>query len=232
MNTFSIHNKTPFIRLIGERYLMSRVVKTSEQRQLEIIQVAETLFIEKGYNNVSTNEIVKKAGVAKGTLFYHFESKEKLADAIISYQLAPIYRNYEKVDQKDEWDSLQKISWFFLSELEDSINHVSQFNYLKNDDNAILRQKLRIEMTKQFVPFLSSWLTKGHKTYFPTIDNPHLMAEFIFTTFHSWIENSLFGDNLELRHQRIHYALPLFNTLLQLPENTLSPDNMKKRLTP
>lgn len=209
---------------------MSRIVKTSEERKLEIIQIAEALFTQKGYSNVSTNEIVKQAGIAKGTLFYHFESKEKLADAIISYQLAPIYRAYEKVDQQSDWNALQKISWFFLSELEDSIEHVTKFNYLKNDDNAILRQKLRVEMTTQFVPFLTRWLTEGQSKDFPSLEKPELMAEFIFTSFHSWVETSLFGDNLELRNSRIQYSLPLFNDMLQLPKNTLSPKNMKNRL--
>lgn len=210
---------------------MSRIVKSSEERQLEIIQIAESLFIEKGYVNVSTNEIAKRANIAKGTLFYHFESKEKLADSIISYQLSPIYHLYKKIDSCSEWTPLQKISWFFLSELEDSINHVSSFNYLKNDDNAILRQKLRVSMTDQFVPFITNWLTEGTENQLFSIEQPALMAEFIFTSFHSWVENSLYGDNIDIRTQRILYSLPLYEKLLNLPSGTFSLDNMKKLTT-
>ena len=207
---------------------MSRIVKTKEERKLEIIQIAEQLFIEKGYTNVTTSEIAKKANVAKGTLFYHFESKEKLADAIISYQLAPIYKAYEKVSNNPNWSPLKKLSWFFLSELEDTLEHVAPFNYLRNDDNAILRQKLRVAMTLQFVPFITSWLIEGNKNQTWAIETPKLMAEFIFTSFHSWIENSLYGDDLSIRNERILFSLPLFNDLLKLPDNTLSPATMKK----
>lgn len=207
---------------------MSRIVKTKEERKLEIIQIAEQLFIEKGYTNVTTSEIAKKANVAKGTLFYHFESKEKLADAIISYQLAPIYKAYEKVSNNPNWSPLKKLSWFFLSELEDTLEHVAPFNYLRNDDNAILRQKLRVAMTLQFVPFITSWLIEGNKNQTWVIETPEFMAEFIFTSFHSWIENSLYGDDLSIRKERILFSLPLFNDLLKLPDNTLSPATMKK----
>lgn len=207
---------------------MSRIVKTKEERKLEIIQIAEQLFIEKGYTNVTTSEIAKKANVAKGTLFYHFESKEKLADAIISYQLAPIYKAYEKVSNNPNWSPLKKLSWFFLSELEDTLEHVAPFNYLRNDDNAILRQKLRVAMTLQFVPFITSWLIEGNKNQTWVIETPEFMSEFIFTSFHSWIENSLYGDDLSIRKERILFSLPLFNDLLKLPDNTLSPATMKK----
>ena len=34
------------------------------------------MFIEKGYENTSIDEIVAKAGIAKGTYYYYFASKE------------------------------------------------------------------------------------------------------------------------------------------------------------
>lgn len=41
------------------------------------------LFSEKGYDSVGTNEIVKRCGVSKPTLYYYFESKEKLLESIV-----------------------------------------------------------------------------------------------------------------------------------------------------
>lgn len=41
-----------------------------------LLEAAISLFSEKGYNGTSTSEIVEKAGVAQGTLFYHFKNKE------------------------------------------------------------------------------------------------------------------------------------------------------------
>lgn len=215
--------------MIGE-LPMSRTIKTAEDRKKEIIQVAEILFMENGFNNVTTTTIAKTAKVAKGTLFYHFETKDNLADAVITSQLAPLKVIYQQVDNNLKWSPLQKIVWFFLSELDDPLEHVFAFNYLKNDDNAVLRQKLRIQMTEQFVPFIEKWLLEGTQNKQFDIDNSTLMAEFIFTSFHSWVETSIYGDNLALRNKRITFSLPLYAQILKLPENTFSPANMRKLL--
>ena len=47
-----------------------------------IINNAFNLFVEKGYNNVSVNEICSVCSITKPTLYYHFKSKE---DIIYSY---------------------------------------------------------------------------------------------------------------------------------------------------
>ena len=53
-----------------------RVVKEAEERKNEILDVAERLFGEKGFDNTSTNDILEEIGIARGTLYYHFKSKE------------------------------------------------------------------------------------------------------------------------------------------------------------
>ena len=60
-----------------------RTVKTAEERKNEILDVAEELFAEKGYDNASTNDIIARIGIARGTLYHHFGSKEEILDAIV-----------------------------------------------------------------------------------------------------------------------------------------------------
>ena len=45
-----------------------RIVKSADERKNEILDVAEQLFAEKGFDNASTNDIIKKIGIARGTL--------------------------------------------------------------------------------------------------------------------------------------------------------------------
>ena len=48
-----------------------------------ILKVAARLFAERGYDATSVREIVAAAGVTKPTLYYHFGSKQGLAEALI-----------------------------------------------------------------------------------------------------------------------------------------------------
>ena len=45
------------------------------------------MFIEKGYENTSIDEIIAEAGIAKGTYYYYFESKEATLEAVIDMMI-------------------------------------------------------------------------------------------------------------------------------------------------
>ncbi|MBI5420629.1 MAG: TetR/AcrR family transcriptional regulator [Deltaproteobacteria bacterium] len=46
------------------------------QKRAAILAAASRLFAEKGYGNTPTSEIAREAGVAEGTLYHHFGSKD------------------------------------------------------------------------------------------------------------------------------------------------------------
>lgn len=49
---------------------------TDTARSRAILVTASRLFAEKGYSNATTSEIAREAGVAEGTLYHHFGSKD------------------------------------------------------------------------------------------------------------------------------------------------------------
>ena len=53
------------------------------EKQSKILRSAVDIFAEKGYAAASTNEIAQRAGVAEGTIFRHFKSKQDLLFTII-----------------------------------------------------------------------------------------------------------------------------------------------------
>jgi AcrR family transcriptional regulator len=60
-----------------------RIVKEAKERKNEILDAAEELFAAKGYEETSTGDILDRVGIARGTLYYHFKSKEDILDALI-----------------------------------------------------------------------------------------------------------------------------------------------------
>ena len=55
----------------------------AKNRKKELLDLARKLFVEKGYDNVSIDEIIKKAKMAKGTFYYYFKSKDEMLDLVI-----------------------------------------------------------------------------------------------------------------------------------------------------
>ena len=60
-----------------------RIVKEAAERKNEILDAAEELFAARGYEETSTGDILDRVGIARGTLYYHFRSKEEILDALI-----------------------------------------------------------------------------------------------------------------------------------------------------
>ncbi len=80
------------------------------EKQLEILQVAEQLFAEEGFDGTSVRDIAKKANVNIAMISYYFGSKEKMLEALVlnriadmRLQLESLYNEtlppFEKVDK-------------------------------------------------------------------------------------------------------------------------------------
>lgn len=62
----------------GRREGMEEKKEKSFERREELIKAALIEFGDKGYENASLNNILKEAGISKGTFYYHFKNKEDL----------------------------------------------------------------------------------------------------------------------------------------------------------
>jgi AcrR family transcriptional regulator len=67
----------------------SRRAEQSDATRRALVKVARNLFAKRGYSEVSTEEIVRKAGVTRGALYHHFRDKEALFRAV-----------YEQIEQE------------------------------------------------------------------------------------------------------------------------------------
>jgi TetR/AcrR family transcriptional regulator, fatty acid metabolism regulator protein len=57
--------------------------KQRQEREALILQAAEAVLLEKGYHEMSIDEIAARVGIAKGTVYLHFPSKEELVLALV-----------------------------------------------------------------------------------------------------------------------------------------------------
>ncbi|WP_079507404.1 TetR/AcrR family transcriptional regulator [Mesobacillus jeotgali] len=58
--------------------MTSKFLSLNPEKQDRILNAALKEFAQKGYENASTNEIVKSAGISKGLLFHYFKNKKEL----------------------------------------------------------------------------------------------------------------------------------------------------------
>jgi AcrR family transcriptional regulator len=59
-----------------------RIVKPPAQRREELLDCAQALFLDRGYDATTINEVIAKAGVSKGAFYHYFTSKEAMLEAL------------------------------------------------------------------------------------------------------------------------------------------------------
>jgi AcrR family transcriptional regulator len=69
--------------------VVNRKAEQSEATRRALLEVARDLFARRGYSDVSTEEIVRRAGVTRGALYHHFAGKADLFRAV-----------YEQIEQE------------------------------------------------------------------------------------------------------------------------------------
>lgn len=75
----------------------TRWTRRKEARPAELLSAALDIFVEKGYAATRLDDVARRAGVSKGTLYLYYDSKESLFKAVIRGGLVPAIERGEQV---------------------------------------------------------------------------------------------------------------------------------------
>ena len=87
-----------------------------------IFNTAIKIFSEKGYDNTSVEEITAVAGVAKGSLYYHFAKKEDIFDLLLDEGMSLLKNNIE-LKIKNCQTALEKIKAVILIQVKVTVRY-------------------------------------------------------------------------------------------------------------
>ena len=130
-------------------------------KQQQILESAIKLFAEKGYANTSTNEIAKEAGVAEGTLFRYYKTKETLLLALIvpfMQEMVPkIAEDVVGIIKLQVFESFEDLLRFFI---------INRINFIKGSNKifqifvkeVLYRDSLRNELIPHMNPQILNYL--------------------------------------------------------------------------
>lgn len=83
--------------------MFDKFLNLDKEKQERILNAAMKEFALKGFDNASTNEIVKEANIGKGMLFHYFKSKKDLFLFLYDYTLGVLLNElYGKVDLSEK----------------------------------------------------------------------------------------------------------------------------------
>lgn len=141
----------------------------TENRKKDIVKKAYELFITKGYENTSVDDIIAKAKIAKGTFYYHFDSKEQMLEEVVNMMIASgVERAKEiiKQDMKIEEKLVYTILALRVTPEEQSLQDV-----IHEKENIVLHKKTNDRIIEEAVPLLSQIARQARKEGLFTCDD-------------------------------------------------------------
>ncbi|MHC4915361.1 MAG: TetR/AcrR family transcriptional regulator [Planctomycetota bacterium] len=83
--------------------------RDAEASKEAILGAANEVFVAHGFRGASVSEIARGAGLAKGTVFLHFGSKENLLYALVERRFAAVEELYTRTVDRPEMSALQQL---------------------------------------------------------------------------------------------------------------------------
>ena len=138
-----------------------RIVKEAEVRREEILDAAEKLFAAKGFDNTSTGDILDAVGIARGTLYYHFKSKEDILDGVIQRITGRLMQEAGQIVRQKELPVLERLTKAIMS-----LNVESEIGYeimeqVHRPQNALMHQKMQTTLLAGINPILTELVEEG-----------------------------------------------------------------------
>lgn len=204
-----------------------RVVKEAEERKNEILDVAERLFGTKGFDHTSTGDILDEIGIARGTLYYHFKSKEEILDAMISRMTNRMIEKAKAIAAQKSVPVLQRLTMMMLS-LNVSDDNLSQelLAQAHKPQNALMHQKMEKCMLSGINPIITDLIKEGITQGICQTDYPEEAVEMAFL-----YANTVFDDLMEHSEEEKQRKIVAFIYNLERLLN-MEQDSMKSTIMP
>jgi AcrR family transcriptional regulator len=142
---------------------MPRISKNPEERKAELVDAAERMFFERGYEQTAVSDIVKSVNVAHGTFYYHFKSKDDILEAVINRYNTVIEKEMIRILQNDSRNAVQQFKDLIEMFLNFRVRRMNQqmVEYLHGEETAALHQRIAQRLIRSITPYIIHVANKG-----------------------------------------------------------------------
>ncbi len=144
-------------------------MKKGEKRKQELLQIAYRMFLSRGYENTSVDEIIAEAGIAKGTYYYYFESKEQTLEEVIGMMIDMETAAAAQIVEADI-PVPQKIVGIIAS-IRPSQEELPIETALMRPENIIMHGKVKKKLIEAVTPLLTRVTEEGIRQGIFACDN-------------------------------------------------------------
>lgn len=197
---------------------MTRIVKNPQDRKIEILNAALELFLRKGFEETSVHDIVNKIGVAQGTFYYYFKSKEDVVDAIIEVYIKEIIDAVTPVGKEEGLSVQEKLVKMARAETEVNFKYIKDLYSIRSVD---IHARIISKMVDNLAPIYAGVLNDPLKGNISKIPHYIEFTEIIISASHILFDFGLFSPTREKFEARVSAITESMEILLSLEKDSL-----------
>jgi len=189
-------------------------MKKGEKRKQELLKIAYDMFLTRGYENTSVDEIIERAQIAKGTYYYHFQSKEQMLEEVIDMMIDSETEMAEQIIRMDITVP-QKIVGI-LSSMKPAETEQPIKDTLFKPENVLMHYKVRQKLIYTLTPLLSDVIKEGVNEGLFECDNIHERVKMLLIISDATFNEGTFSE------QDIFVFIDMTEKLLGAEKGTMS----------
>ena len=164
-----------------------RDVKDPEIRRAEIMDAAMLLFMEKGYANTTTQDIVDKVNISRGLLYYHFKNKEDILYCLVERYSEKLLRDIHVIVNDDDKTAIEKIRAFIDATIISTDNVSAEGTELQKtvdlEENRYMLDRLSHKLIEKLTIYFERIINQGISEKVFSVKYPSETAEFLMTAY-------------------------------------------------
>lgn len=165
-----------------------RIVKEHDERRNEIITTAEEFFLTKGFNKTTVNDILKRIGIAKGTFYHYFVSKEEVLEAVIGQIIDQEILRAKEIQQSND-TALEKLITFLSQNNQEDTRKEEIVDKFQLPENALMKQRALEETINQVCPVLAEIIEVGRQQGEFRTEHPLESIQFLIAGIQTMFDN-------------------------------------------
>jgi AcrR family transcriptional regulator len=181
---------------------------TFNDKQIQILEVAETLFAEKGFDGTSIRNISKEAKINIAMVSYYFGSKERLLESLIVYRTSDLKNqlDYLLLEDIEPIDKINKLIELYINRINTNrgIYRIIHFEFTskKRDQNLHAFSELKKGNLKSLEAIIEEGQKKG--VFRKDIIIPLITPTILGTFFHFHMNKPFFENLLNLKTEDLY----------------------------
>ncbi|QGU95560.1 TetR family transcriptional regulator [Clostridium bovifaecis] len=196
-----------------------RITKEYDERRNEILDTAEKLFHIKGYENCTVNDILKEIGIAKGTFYHYFRSKEEVLDAVVSRYTDIVMSKANEVLKIDSISSEEKFMRVFMAMRITSEVDGDVLNSIHKSENVLLHQKTLSSIVTAMAPILVKVIEEGIEKKVWSCRYPLQYMQIFLASSLTLIDEGIFELNADSQMKIMPALISILEKMLDVNED-------------